>query len=163
MSKAPPVDLSLALGRGVRIAIVASRFNQSIVDNLLAGCQKRLTEIGMHPEAITVERVPGAMEIPVAAQAMARTGYYSAVICLGCIIRGDTPHFDFVAGQCAAGIARVALDESLPIIFGVLTTNTVKQALQRIGLAKSKHGHAGQHAANAAVEMIAVFRRVQTE
>jgi hypothetical protein len=89
MSKAAPVDLSLALPRGVRIAIVASRFNQSIVDNLLAGCQKRLTEIGMHPDAITVERVPGAMEIPVAAQALARTGYYSAVICLGCVIRGD--------------------------------------------------------------------------
>jgi 6,7-dimethyl-8-ribityllumazine synthase len=160
MSKDAPVDLSLALPHGARIAIVASRFNQRIVDILIDGCMTRLAEIGMPESDITVERVPGAMELPVVAQALARTRRYAAIICLGCIIRGDTPHFDYVAGNCAAGIARVALDESLPVIFGVLTTNNLKQAHQRIGLPPSKHGHAGIHAANAAVEMIAVFQRV---
>jgi 6,7-dimethyl-8-ribityllumazine synthase len=160
MSKDAPVDLRLALPSGVRIAIVASRFNQEIVDNLVAGCQKRLGQIGLAESHITIVRVPGAMELPVAAQALARTRRYAAIICLGCIIRGDTPHFDYVAGQSAAGIARVALDESLPVIFGVLTTHTIKQALQRIGLPTSKHGHAGQRAADAAVEMIAVLKRI---
>lgn len=158
MSKAAPANLKLALPRGMRIAIVASRFNQSIVDELLAGCTQRLLELGLAKSALTVERVPGAMELPVAAQLLARTGKYAAIICLGCIIRGDTPHFDYVAGNCAAGISRVALDESLPVIFGVLTTNTTRQAQERTGAIKSKQGHAGIHAANAAVEMIALFR-----
>ncbi|HEX4124378.1 MAG TPA: 6,7-dimethyl-8-ribityllumazine synthase [Tepidisphaeraceae bacterium] len=161
MSKDAPIDLHLALPPKCRIAIVAARFNQKIVDNLLAGCQKRLLEIGMKESHITIERVPGAMELPVAAQALARTRRYAAIICLGCVIRGDTPHFDYVAGQSAAGIARVALDESSPVIFGVLTTNTIQQALQRIGPPTSKHGHAGQRAADAAVEMIAVFHRLK--
>src|SRR4029450_10481031 len=102
-------------------------------------------------------RVPGAFELPVAAKVLAETGRFSAVICLGAVIRGDTPHFDYVAGEAARGIQRVALSESLPVIFGVLTTNTLQQALDRTG---GPHGHAGERAAEAALEMIALVRRV---
>jgi 6,7-dimethyl-8-ribityllumazine synthase len=155
MSKNAPAARAFSPPRNCRIAIVASRFNEALVDRLLAGCHQRLIELGLTENRIDVHRVPGAFEIPLAAQRAARTGRYAAVICLGAVVRGQTPHFDFVAGQCAAGIARVALDESLPVIFGVLTTNTVKQATDRLG---GSHGHAGRQAADAAIEMIAAAR-----
>jgi 6,7-dimethyl-8-ribityllumazine synthase len=151
MSKNAPKPLGVTPPGNCRVAIVASRFNEKLVDRLLEGCQARLIERGVAEDRIDVCRVPGAFEIPLAAQRAARTGRYAAVICLGAVVRGQTPHFDFVAGQCAAGIARVALDESLPVIFGVLTTNTLKQATDRLG---GSHGHAGRQAADAAVEMI---------
>jgi 6,7-dimethyl-8-ribityllumazine synthase len=97
--------------------------------------------------------VPGAFELPVAAKLLARTKRYRAVICLGCVVRGDTPHFDYVAGEAARGIQQVAIDETIPVIFGVLTTNTEQQALDRVG---GSHGHAGERAAEAALEMIAL-------
>jgi 6,7-dimethyl-8-ribityllumazine synthase len=151
MSKNAPAARPVILPRNCRIAIIAARFNENLVERLLAGCLHRLIERGIARNRIDVYRVPGAFEIPLAAQRAARTGKYAAVICLGAVVRGQTPHFDFVAGQCAAGISRVALDESLPVIFGVLTTNTIKQATDRLG---GSHGHTGRSAADAAIEMI---------
>jgi 6,7-dimethyl-8-ribityllumazine synthase len=149
-----PADVS----DDAQIAIVAARFNAHIVDELLAGCLRRLAAMGIGEDRIAVHRVPGAFELPVAAQLMAELEEYSAIICLGCVIRGDTPHFDFVAGEAARGIAQVGINNSLPVIFGVLTTNTEEQARQRIGGA---HGHAGERAAEAALEMIALMERLQ--
>jgi 6,7-dimethyl-8-ribityllumazine synthase len=103
--------------------------------------------------------VPGAFELPLAAKALAQTKRFAAVICLGAVIRGDTPHFDFVAGECARGISTVALSENLPVIFGVLTTNTEQQALDRIG---GSHGHAGERAAEAAMEMISLLGKLKS-
>jgi|SRR5665213_409510 len=145
-------DPSLArISTGVRVAIIAARFNSSIVDELLAGCRRRLIELGACEDCIEVYRVPGAFELPVAAKVAAQTRRFSAVICLGCVIRGDTPHFEYVAGEAARGISQVSIDEAMPIIFGLLTTNTEQQAKDRIG---GSHGHAGLRAAEAAAEMI---------
>jgi 6,7-dimethyl-8-ribityllumazine synthase len=125
---------------------------------LLAGCVRRIKELGLDESRVVVHRVPGAFELPLAAKLLARTKRFNAIICLGCVIRGDTPHFDYVAGECARGIQRVALEEALPVIFGVLTTNTDEQARDRAG---GKHGHAGERAADAAAEMIALAARVR--
>ena len=133
------------------VAVVAARFNAHIVDELLRGCVQRLRAMGMSDERIAVHRVPGAFELPVAAKSLARTKRFGAIICLGCVIRGDTPHFDYVAGEAARGIMDVALAECLPVIFGVLTTETEQQARDRTG---GPHGHAGERAADAAAEMI---------
>jgi 6,7-dimethyl-8-ribityllumazine synthase len=141
-----------------KIAIVSARFNAHIVDELLAGCLKRLKELGIDEDRVDVHRVPGAFELPVAAQWLAESEEYAAVICLGCVIRGDTPHFDYVAGEAARGIQQVAIENSLPVVFGVLTTNTEEQAKQRVG---GSHGHAGERAAEAALEMIALRNRIQ--
>jgi 6,7-dimethyl-8-ribityllumazine synthase len=141
-----------------RVAIVAARFNAQIVDVLLEGCVKRLGEMGISGDRVAVHRVPGAFELPVAAKALAQTKRFKAIICLGCVVRGDTPHFDFVAGEAARGIQQVALSENLPVIFGVLTTNTEQQALDRAG---GKHSHAGVNAAEAAVEMIVMMQRAR--
>jgi len=140
-----------------QIAIVASRFNAHIVDELVSGCIRRLNSLGIENDRIFVHYVPGAFELPVAAKALAESEEYSAIVCLGCVIRGDTPHFDYVAGEAARGIQQVALEMSLPVIFGVLTTNTEEQARDRIGGA---HGHAGERAAEAAAEMIALFEQI---
>lgn len=158
MSQKSPRSVQSRIGPDTRIAVVAARFNEPIVNKLLAGCMKRLEELGIGGSHIDVRHVPGAFELPLAAQTMARTRRFAAVICLGAVIRGDTPHFDYVAGNCAAGIARVALDETLPVIFGVLTTNNEEQARQRIG---GTHGHAGQRAADAAVEMIQLLNALR--
>jgi 6,7-dimethyl-8-ribityllumazine synthase len=159
MSRHKPTGINPALTAGVRIAIVAARFNSHIVDGLLSGCLEQLEALGVAKNRVQIHRVPGAFEIPLAAQTLARTEKFSAVICLGAVIRGDTPHFDFVAGECARGIQNVALAENLPIIFSVLTTNTEQQALDRIGRPKKSSGksriHAGRAAAEAACEMIA--------
>jgi 6,7-dimethyl-8-ribityllumazine synthase len=137
---------------------MAAKFNAEIVDELLAGCVARLTELGIAFGSIEINRVPGAFELPVAAKLAAKSGRFSAIICLGAVIRGDTPHFDYVAGEAARGIQQVAIDEAIPVIFGVLTTNTEEQARERIG---GKHGHAGQRAAEAAVEMIALAKSLE--
>ena len=158
MSDKPPAPAKLRLPAGVRVGIAAARFNAAIVEELLTGCVRRLNELGIPGERIEIHRVPGAFELPIAAQALARLRRLDAVICLGSVIRGDTPHFDYVAGEAARGIQQVALAEHLPVIFGVLTTNTEEQARERIG---GKHGHAGERAADAAVEMIALFQTVK--
>ena len=151
MSTQSPKPVDQTVPAGARIAIIAARYNAPIVDELLSGCRRRLNEMGAADDAIETFRVPGAFELPIAAKLAAHTGRFAAVICLGCIIRGDTPHFDYVAGEAARGIQQVSIEQGLPIIFGVLTTYTEQQALDRIGVS---HGHAGQRAAEAAVEMI---------
>jgi 6,7-dimethyl-8-ribityllumazine synthase len=160
MSTQIPATLAVELPRSARVAIVAARFNAALVDELLSGCIGRLKELGLDGDRVAVHRVPGAFELPVAAQALARTGRFAAVICLGCVVRGDTPHFEYVAGEAARGIQQVALSEHLPVIFGVLTTNTEQQAWDRAG---GKHSHGGVNAADAAAEMIAVLARIESE
>ena len=141
-----------------RVAIVAARFNSEIVDELLAGCLRRFNEMSIDGSRVDIHRVPGAFELPVAAKMLARTKRYASIVCLGCLVRGDTPHFDYVANEAARGIQQVALEEMLPVIFGVLTTNTEEQARQRIG---GTHGHYGERAADAAAEMMALITRIK--
>ncbi|MGB7159711.1 MAG: 6,7-dimethyl-8-ribityllumazine synthase [Tepidisphaeraceae bacterium] len=158
MSKNAPAFIPSDVPADAKVAIVAARFNARIVDELLAGCLRRLGALGINESRIAVHRVPGAFELPVAAKVLAQTRKFSAVICLGCVVRGDTPHFDYVAGEAARGIQRVAIDESLPVIFGVLTTNTDEQARARAG---GSHSHAGENAAEAALEMIAMIHKLR--
>ncbi len=154
MSTQVPEVITTRISRKTRIAIAAARFNADIVDELLAGCLRRLAELGVAPDRVEVVRVPGAFELPITAKAFARTGRFAAVICLGAVVRGDTPHFEYVAGEAARGLQDVAIWENLPVIFGVLTTNTHEQAMDRTG---GKHGHAGERSAEVAVEMIGVL------
>jgi 6,7-dimethyl-8-ribityllumazine synthase len=158
MSTQAPAFVPADVPKDAQIAIVTARFNAPIVDELLAGCLRRLGELGVSEDRIQTHRVPGAFELPLAAKTLALTGRFAAIVCLGAVIRGDTPHFDYVAGECARGIAEVSLSESLPVIFGVLTTNTEQQALDRIG---GSHGHAGERAAEAALEMAALLARIE--
>lgn len=158
MSTHAPAPPPTTFPAGTRVAVVAARFNAHVVDELLAGCLRRFSQMGLPDEAVEIHRVPGAFELPVAAKILAKTGRFAAVVCLGCVIRGDTPHFDFVAGECARGIQQVALSEALPVIFGVLTTDTEAQAQARIG---GSHGHAGERAAEAAAEMVDLVARVR--
>jgi len=157
MSTKPPAALPLRIPKNARIAVIAARFNEPIVEPLLRGCLERLAELGVSDRCVEIHRVPGSFELPVAAKLAARTRRFSAIICLGAVIRGQTPHFDYVAGQAARGIQQVALDEALPVIFGVLTTENERQARDRIG---GRHGHAGKSAAQAAVEMIAMAAKL---
>lgn len=143
-------------GEGVHVGIAAARFNGRITQLLLDGALERLQAAGVDPANVRVAWAPGAFELPLLAQAMADGGA-DAVICLGAVIRGDTAHFDFVAGECAAGIQRAALDADIPVIFGVLTTDTLDQALARCG---GEHGHKGVEAAEAALEMVDVLRQL---
>lgn len=147
-------------GRGLRIAIIASRFNDAIVRNLLDGALHTLRRLGVADDAIELAWVPGAFELPIAAQAVARSGRCDAVICLGAVIRGATPHFDIVAAQTAAGIARVATDTGIPVIFGVLTTNTTNQAIERAG---TKAGNKGTDAAVGAIEMAQLMPQLRND
>lgn len=140
-----------------RVAIVVSRFNDFVTGRLLAGAQAALTAEGLAPEAIEVLHVPGAFEIPIAAQRAAETGRVSAVICLGCLIRGATPHFEVIASACAHGITAAAAATGVPMAFGVLTTNSVEEALERAG---EDDGNKGREAALAALEMARLFARL---
>jgi len=134
----------------VRFAIVAARFNEPITKRLLAGAQGALAAAGVADTAVDVHWVPGSFELPQAAGYLARSGRYAGIICVGCVIKGQTPHFDFVAGQAAAGIQRVALETGVPATFGVITALTEAQAWERAG---GEVGNRGQEAADAAVEM----------
>lgn len=146
-------------GNGHRFGIVVARFNELITRRLLEGAVDALTRHGVRPEDIEVAWVPGSFELPVAAQALAETGRFSAVICLGAVIRGATPHFEYVASQAAAGISRVALDSRLPVVFGVITAETQEQALERAG---GKVGNRGAEAALAALEMADLLSRLRS-
>lgn len=146
--------------RGVRIAIVASRFNAFIVERLIEGALDVLRRTGGHAEQVTVLRCPGAFEIPPLARRCAASGSFDAVICLGAVIRGSTPHFDYVAGEAAKGIAQTAMSSNVPVIFGVLTTDTIEQAVERAG---TKAGNKGADAALAALEMISLYRQLQEQ
>jgi 6,7-dimethyl-8-ribityllumazine synthase len=144
-------------GSRFRVGIVCSRFNRSIVDGLLAGARRGLTSCGVADDRIEVVFVPGAFEIPVAARAMADTGRFDALLTLGAVIRGETAHFDYVAGPCADGVARVQLDTGIPIGFGVLTTNTLEQAVAR----SSGDDNKGEEAALVAIEMANLVRLIR--
>lgn len=148
-------DLS---AHGLRFGVVVARFNESITEKLLDGALSSLRKAGADEDDIVVERVPGSWELPLAAQALANDDRYDAVICLGAVIRGDTPHFDYVAGECARGLQRVQLDTGVPVVFGVLTTDDVAQAEERTG---GKHGNKGSDAALTAIEMALLMRRLR--
>lgn len=143
---------------GVRVAIVASRFNSFIVDRLVDGAIDVLSRTGGKAAQITVVHCPGAFEIPALAKRCAHSGSFDAVICLGAVIRGSTPHFDYVAGEAAKGIAATALAAPVPVIFGVLTTNTIEQAVERAG---TKAGNKGADAAISALEMLSLYRQLK--
>jgi 6,7-dimethyl-8-ribityllumazine synthase len=143
--------------RGMRFAVVAGRFNRDITEALLAGARRVLGDRGAAETDVEVVWVPGAFEIPLVAMRFAASGTVDAVLCLGAVIRGDTPHFDYVAGECAAGVQRVALDTGVPTIFGVLTTDDHRQAVERIG---GSEGHKGEEAALTAIEMVALLREL---
>lgn len=143
--------------RGMRFAIVAGRFNDSVTKPLLESALDGLREHGLDPADVPVAWAPGAFEIPSVAKRFAESGKVDAVICLGAVIRGGTPHFDYVAGECAAGVTRVALDTGVPVIFGVLTTDDVDQAMDRAGGAA---GDKGREAALSAIEMVDLLRQL---
>jgi 6,7-dimethyl-8-ribityllumazine synthase len=143
-----------------RFAIVASRFNDFIVEHLIQGAAGMLRKLGAKDDDVSVFHVPGAFEIPPVAARVASSGRFDAVICLGAVIRGATPHFDHVAGESAKGIAQVAREAPVPVIFGVLTTDTIEQAVERAG---TKAGNKGADAAAAAVEMASLHAILKTE
>ena len=142
---------------GARIAIAASRFNQHIVGPLLEGAYEALVENGVSEHTIEVVRVPGAFELPVTAVRLAQSGRFDAVVCLGAVVRGDTPHFEFVSGECARGLMEAGLMTGKPVIFGVLTTNTEQQALDRPG------GSEGNKGAVECYEAIESFRSADVD
>jgi 6,7-dimethyl-8-ribityllumazine synthase len=146
-------------GEGLHVAIVISRFNEFITERLLAGALDGLRRHGVSEEAVDVVWVPGSFEIPLAARRLASTGTYDAVVCVGTIIRGETAHFDLVAGQAASGIAGVGLETGVPTIFAVLTTETIEQAIERAG---AKSGNKGYEAALSAIEMVNLMRTLPT-
>jgi 6,7-dimethyl-8-ribityllumazine synthase len=141
-----------------RFAVVVARFNATVSASLLAGCRDALARHGVGDDRVDVAWVPGSFEIPLVARTMAETGRYAAVICLGCVIRGETGHYDHVAGQTASGVLQASLGSGVPVVFGVLTTDTVEQALNRAGL---KGGNKGFDAALAAVEMVNLLKKLK--
>ncbi len=147
-------DLSAA---GLRFAIVVSRFNDFIGSRLLEGAMDTLLRSGASDDAIDVARVPGAFEMPLLAKTLAEKKVYDAVICLGCVVRGATPHFDYIAGETAKGIASTALETGVPLSFGVITADTLEQAIERAG---TKAGNKGSDAALTAIEMANLLRTV---
>lgn len=138
------------IAEGLKFAIVVGRFNEFIGGKLLEGAKDALVRHGVNENDIDIVWAPGAYEIPLVSKRLAKTGKYDAIICLGAVIRGATPHFDYVSGEVAKGIAQVSLDENLPVIFGVLTTDTIEQAIERAG---TKAGNKGADAAITAIEM----------
>lgn len=147
-------DFSAPAGR---FAIVAARFNDFIVNQLVTGATDTLRRHGIADDHIDLVRVPGSFEIPIVAQKLGKSGKYAAVICLGCVIRGDTSHYDHVAGAAASGIATAALNSGVPVIFGVLTCETMEQAINRAG---GKSGNKGAEAALTAIEMVNVMKKL---
>ncbi|MGA2274016.1 MAG: 6,7-dimethyl-8-ribityllumazine synthase [Bryobacteraceae bacterium] len=143
---------------GLRFVIIVSRFNSFITDRLLAGAMDALTRTGAAADLIEIIKVPGSWEIPLVAGEVARTHRYDAVICLSALIRGDTPHFDYIAAEAAKGIAHASLETGVPVSFGVLTTNTLEQAIDRAG---AKGGNKGFDAAMSAIEMANLLRTLR--
>ncbi len=145
------------VAKGMRFGIVASRFNDFICSRLIDGAVDALVRAGAEEKDIEVAKVPGAFEIPVTAKKLAKSGKYDAVICLGAVIRGATPHFEYISAEVAKGIALVGLEAEVPVVFGVVTTDTIEQAIERAG---SKSGNKGWDAALTAVEMVDLFKRI---
>jgi 6,7-dimethyl-8-ribityllumazine synthase len=144
-------------GDGLRVAIACGRFNGLITERLLAGARDGLLRHGVDAASITEAWVPGAFELPLVAKRLASSGEFDAVICLGAVIRGATGHYEHVAGQCAAGIQHAQLETGIPVVFGVLTTDTIEQAIERAG---TKAGNKGYESAEAAIEMADLLRQL---
>ena len=145
------------IGSGLTFAIVVSRFNSFVTDGLLEGALDTLKRHGVNMDDVSVFRTPGSYEIPSTAKRLADTGKFNAIICLGAVIRGATPHFDYVAGESASGIAQVSYATGVPTIFGVITTDTVNQAIERAG---TKAGNKGSEAAAAAIEITNLYKQI---
>ena len=144
--------------RNMRFALVVSRFNSTISESLLGAAKDTLVRHGASEDDMDVVRVPGAFELPIAVKKLAASGKYEAIVALGCVIRGATPHFEYVASQCAAGLARVSLDSEIAVGFGVLTVDTIEQAIERAG---TKAGNKGADAALSALEMADLLKRLE--
>lgn len=145
------------IGKGKRFGIVAARFNEFITSRLIDGAMDSLQRHGVEPKDVELAWCPGAFEIPLVAKRMLMTEKYDAVICLGCVIRGSTPHFDYVANEVAKGIGKVSLDFAKPVVFGVLTTESIEQAIERAG---TKVGNKGFDAGTSAIEMVNLFENL---
>ena len=143
--------------KGLKFGIVAARFNAFIVERLVDGAVDAIVRTGGSADDVTVVRCPGAFEIPQVARKLAESGNVDAVICLGCVIRGATPHFDYVAGEAAKGVGQLAATARVPVVFGILTTESIEQAIERAG---TKAGNKGFDAAMSAIEMVSMFRAV---
>jgi 6,7-dimethyl-8-ribityllumazine synthase len=143
--------------KDMKIGIVAGRFNDFVVENLISGAIDCLVRHGADESDIELARVPGAVEIPLAVQRMAKTDKYDAIIALGAVIRGGTPHFDYVAGECSKGLGQISLQSDIPVSFGVLTVDTIEQAIERAG---TKAGNKGAEAAMGTIEMVNVLRQI---
>ena len=143
--------------KGLRFGIVVSRFNEFITSRLLGGALDALERSGAGEADVVVARVPGAREIPLVAKRMAQSGRYDAVVCLGAVIRGATPHFEYVAAESSKGVAQISLETGLPVIYGILTTDTIEQAVERAG---TKAGNRGHDAAIAAIEMANLLKQL---
>ena len=145
------------VGTGLKVGIVAARFNEFIVGKLVSGAQDALVRHGVSDEDIEIAWVPGAFEIPLIAQKMANSGKYDMVLCLGAVIRGSTSHYDLVCNECAKGVAQVSLSSGIPVLFGVVTTDSIEQAIERAG---TKAGNKGYDVACAGIEMANLLRNI---
>jgi 6,7-dimethyl-8-ribityllumazine synthase len=153
----PKIIEGKIIAKGMKFAVAASRFNDFISSRLIDGAVDALTRAGADEKDIQLFKVPGAFELPITAKKLAKSGRYDAVICVGAVIRGATPHFKYVSAEVSKGIASVGLDTEIPISFGVLTTDTIEQAIERAG---TKAGNKGWDAAMAAIEMVDLFRKI---
>ena len=158
MSGIQTIEGQLAI-RGARIALLASRFNSFVVESLLSGAIDTLKRHGAEDRDLHIVRVPGAYEMPIAAKRLAAAQRYEAIIALGAVIRGGTPHFEYVAGECTKGLSQVSLQHDIPIAFGVLTVDSIEQAIERAG---TKAGNKGAEAAMSTIEMISLLRTLES-
>ena len=145
------------IGNGIKVGIVAARFNEFIVSRLIGGAEDALVRHGVDTEDVDLAWVPGAFEIPVVAQKMAKSGKYDAILCLGAVIKGSTSHYDYVCAEVSKGIAAVSLDAGIPVMFGVLTTDNIEQAIERAG---TKAGNKGYDVACSAIEMVNLMKNM---
>jgi 6,7-dimethyl-8-ribityllumazine synthase len=153
----PKIIEGKIVAKGMKFAIAASRFNDFISGRLIDGAVDTLVRAGADEKDIVIYKVPGAFELPLAAKKLAKSARFDAVICLGAVIRGATPHFEYVSAEVSKGIASVGLDSEMPVVFGVLTTDTIEQAIERAG---TKSGNKGADAAMAAIEMVDLFKKM---
>jgi len=153
----PPVIEGPLDAKGLKVALIASRFNEFVTAKLVEGALDGLVRHGADPKNLTLVKVPGSFELPQVAARLAGQGNYDAIVALGCLIRGETPHFDLIAAEAAKGLAQAAVSSGVPVIFGVLTCDTMEQAIDRAG---GKAGNKGWDAALAAIEMVSLFRRL---
>jgi 6,7-dimethyl-8-ribityllumazine synthase len=153
----PKIIEGKIVAKGMKFGIVASRFNDFICGRLIEGSIDALIRAGADEKDIVIHKVPGSFELPLAAKKLAKSGRYDAIICLGAIIRGATPHFEYISAEVSKGIAVVGLETEVPVVFGVLTTDTIEQAIERAG---TKSGNKGADAAMTAIEMVDLFKKI---